>query len=407
MKILCSIFFCFFVFNINGQKFTTYRMADGLVNDAVNCLVIDQNDHVWFGTQNGLSFFDGTTWTNYNQSSHPDLIDNAITALDIDSDGNLWIGTDFGLNKFDGSNWVTYMETDGLADNRVKYINHTDETIWFANSAGITVFDKVSTWASYTSTDGLPFGGTNYITFDKEGDPLIGTPLAGMLYIFDSNINFITEMDGLLKNRVTSIAVDDGNNKWVGTSEGISVFNENNEHVVDYEFIFQLPPPDKINPIEDVQVDSKGNIWAGVYVDYLVTVGGVSMYDGSDWIQYEEKDGLAGPVVRRLAVDSKDNVWVATSTGVTLISDIESSIFDISGQGAVIIYPNFVNNKFTLEVEDNFIGSDFVIYTMQGQPVESRQINGRKTSISTSVLCSGVYLLVVDGSHSHKFIVAK
>ena len=30
-----------------------------------------------------------------------------------------------------------------------------------------------------------------------------------------------------------------------------------------------LPPPDTLNPVVDVALDSNRNVWAGIYVDYL------------------------------------------------------------------------------------------------------------------------------------------
>ncbi len=53
------------------------------------------------------------------------------------------------------------------------------------------------------------------------------------------------------------------------------------------------------------------------------------MFAGSEWVDYDEDDGLAGPVVRRLAIDSQNNVWVATSTGISKIGGFTSSAFDI------------------------------------------------------------------------------
>ena len=300
-----------------AQVFTNFTTSDGLINNTVNCLTIDGNDNLWFGTQEGLSFFDGTIWTNYDNTSYPDMVSNTILAIAVDADNNLWIGTDFGANKFDGTNWTTYTEDDGLADNRIKYIKADAEgNIWFANNDGISIFDGTN-WESYTMADGLPFGGTNYVTFDAQGNAFLGTPLGGVLIFDGTDFTSITENENLINNRVRSIAIDDNQNIWIGTAGGVSVFDENNEFINNHELIFELPPPDELNPVEDVQIASDGRVWVGVYVDYLVTEGGISTYDGSDWSDYNVDDGLIGPVVRRLAIDSQDNVWVATSTGIS------------------------------------------------------------------------------------------
>ena len=37
----------------------------------------------------------------------------------------------------------------------------------------------------------------------------------------------------------------------------------------------------------------------------------------SEWQDFHVSDGLAGPNVKGLVIDSEDNVWVATTTGVS------------------------------------------------------------------------------------------
>ena len=47
----------------------TYRASpEGLVSDFVLSIAVDGDD-VWFGTNNGVSKFDGTTWTTYDISN--------------------------------------------------------------------------------------------------------------------------------------------------------------------------------------------------------------------------------------------------------------------------------------------------------------------------------------------------
>ena len=65
--------------------------------------------------------------------------------------------------------------------------------------------------------------------------------------------------------------------------------------------MFPLPPPDTLNPVVDVALDSNGNVWAGIYVDYLISVGGLAVWNGTSWSDYnyvESNNGLVGPVVR-------------------------------------------------------------------------------------------------------------
>ena len=386
-----------------AQTFTNYTTDDGLINNTVNCLAIDVDDNLWFGTQEGVSFFDGINWTNFDVNSHPNLVSNTITAIAVDRDNNLWVGTDFGVSRFDGATWTTYTDDDGLADNRVRFINQDSQgNMWFANNDGISIFDGTN-WVSYVRDDGLPFGGTNYVTFDAMENVWLGTPLGGV-YIFDgSTFTTLTEDEGLLNDKVRSIAIDANQYKWVGTSDGVSVFDENNAWVTNHEIIFELPPPDELNPVEDVQVDSQGNVWVGVYVDYLVTEGGITVFDGSTWEDFDVSDGLAGPVVRRLAIDSKDNVWIATSTGVSKTNNIFIGIDEVV-DAAIRLYPNPATSSFMVNVPHKLQGTSYQLLNILGKTVLKGEIQKQELTLNVEDLTSGIYFLVMGEGYMRKII---
>jgi len=310
------------VYPLSGQSFTNYTTTNGLVSDNVSSVAIDANDNLWFGTQNGVSFFDRTNWTTYTNASDSGLVNDDITAVMVASTGNVWIGTSFGTSVFDGANWTAYTTADGLGNNQIKHIAEDQNGhIWFGTIAGASRFDGTA-WTNYGTNDGIPFGGVNHIELASNGNLWLSSGLGGAIVYDGNNFTAVTETDGLLNNKVRSIALDASGNKWVGTSDGITVLDGSNQFTENHTRLFILPPPDTLNPVEDVEVDSRGLVWAAVYVDYLVTEGGVSFYDGSTWTDFDVSDGLVGPVVRRLAIDSNDDVWVATSTGVSQISGI-------------------------------------------------------------------------------------
>ena len=85
----------------------TYSTKDGLINDTVTTVLKDKSDNWWFGTKQGLSSFNNSTWTNYSVATH-NLVSNKIKFLAIDIDGTIWIATDQGLSHFTGGKWVNY-----------------------------------------------------------------------------------------------------------------------------------------------------------------------------------------------------------------------------------------------------------------------------------------------------------
>lgn len=387
---------------VNAQTFNTYTENDGLANDNVHCLTIDANDEPWFGTQSGVSHFDGSSWTTYNTTSDPSMADDNILAIAAMSNGDLWIGTDFGVSVYDGSTWTTYTENDGLGNDQIKCITEgANGDVWFGTNDGASVYDG-SNWTSFGTTEGLPFGGVNDIQLHSNGNVWFGTGLGGV-YIYDgSSFTSLEEADGLLNDKVRTIGFDQQGRAWVGTADGITVFDANNAFDINYTTMFSLPAPDTLNPIEDLAMDSEGNVWVGVYVDYLVTEGGVCLFDGN-WTQYEPSDGLAGPVVRQLAIDGNDDVWVTTSTGVTKINDAPVGIEDDNVTSQFSLYPNPAKDFITVELTSADHARkqlEFYNSNLQQLWVEQLTTGQQQHLISVANLPPGIYFVKVDAQVS-------
>ncbi len=386
-------------------EITNYTTEDGLLSNNTSSVWVDTEDNIWFGTQDGVAKFDGTnTWSSYTKDDG--LIDNNVTAICVDSDGNLWAGTDFGLSKFDGEIWTDYTEANfALLDDRITYIAESpNKHIWVGNKMGVSIISPQAGPSDPIVQFTVPFGGVTHITFGPEA--LISTALDGlMVYNGPNDVYFINESDGLLSNKVRAVAVDGSFQKWIASADGISVFDANGQFMGDHEYIFELPPPDKLNPVEDIKIDSKGSIWAGVYVDYLVTEGGISFLNGSSWGDYDVEDGLVGPVVRKIAIDSKDNIWVSTSTGVSKIGAVATSNSHLYKKNQVNIFPNPSADYLILESPPYLKNKRFEIQSIDGKSMKDGWIVADKQNVDLTNLKAGIYVLLIDELYQSTFIV--
>jgi ligand-binding sensor domain-containing protein len=395
-----------FLLNANAQTFTNYTIAEGLASNNVLCVDVDASDNLWFGTQFGISKFDGTTWTTFDTGTYPIIPDDNIQAIFIDSNGDTWVGTDFGISMYNGTTWTTYTSADGLGNEQIKCIGE-DATgkMWFGTSNGVSTLDG-STWTNYGTSDGIPFGGVNSITLHTNGEVWLGTGLSG-IRIFDGiAFNPIQETEGLISNKIRAIAIGTNGKKWVGTADGITTLTSQDVFSKNHTTIFTLPAPDTLNPIEDVKIDGNGLVWAGIYVDYLVTEGGVSVYTGSQWIQFDVNDGLVGPVVRALAIDSNNDVWVATSTGVSKIS--ETLFLSIQSQEKEVsfnIYPNPTSDYITIQFQNVNTQNTIDIYDVSMKLIKSVSVDSQsEITIPVSELTSGIYFANINGQ-AKRFVV--
>tara|TARA_B110000438_G_C15786394_1_gene638624 strand:- start:300 stop:1526 length:1227 start_codon:yes stop_codon:yes gene_type:complete len=395
MKLFSIVLATLFINCISGQTFTNYDTTSSeLIDNVVNWIDIDANDNVWMATQNGISKFDGTNWESYTTTSHPGLIDNNISSICVMSNGDIWAGSDIGVSKFNGSQWISFTELDGLGDNRVFHISQSsDGRIWFGEYDGITIYDG-SNWISYNMSDGLPFGGIYYSTFETNGDAWLASDLGGLIHFDGVTFTEYTENEGLINDGVRAIAIDNQNNKWTGTEDGISVLNNSNVFDVNHTMMLLLPPPDTLNPVEDIKINSAGDIWAGIYVDYLVTEGGIAMFDGTSWTDFDVSDGLIGPVVRSLAIDSQDAVWVATSTGVSKLSGVVGLKENIN-KNNIEIYPNPSSSHVNISFSTVYSNAKLCIYNANFQLIRNIDITDNKKNVVISIeeFDNGIYFL--------------
>src|SRR5260370_16013136 len=87
----------------------TYTIADGLARDSVNWIMQDSLGFLWFCTSEGLSRFDGYTFTNYG-------VDQGLPSRELNymieaHDGDYWIATSYGLVRFNPRRAATTQQT--------------------------------------------------------------------------------------------------------------------------------------------------------------------------------------------------------------------------------------------------------------------------------------------------------
>jgi ligand-binding sensor domain-containing protein len=76
----------------------TYTTADGLAHNEINKIVRDSRGFLWFCTIDGLSRFDGYTFTNFGPDQG--LPHANVTDLLETRSGEYWVGTYGGLVRF-------------------------------------------------------------------------------------------------------------------------------------------------------------------------------------------------------------------------------------------------------------------------------------------------------------------
>ncbi|MEM8599060.1 MAG: two-component regulator propeller domain-containing protein [Bacteroidota bacterium] len=78
-------------------------VEDGLSHSRVNAIAQDAEGFLWFGTDDGLSRYDGTGFRVYRHdpADPQSLPHSRVSTLYVEDDGSLWVGTQQGLSRFE------------------------------------------------------------------------------------------------------------------------------------------------------------------------------------------------------------------------------------------------------------------------------------------------------------------
>lgn len=87
------LFFLLQLHTVSGQDYSlrNFTVKDGLPSQEVYCALQDRKGQLWFGSDAGVSVYNGFHFTNY--STRDGLLDNSVFAMCEDSLDRIWFGT--------------------------------------------------------------------------------------------------------------------------------------------------------------------------------------------------------------------------------------------------------------------------------------------------------------------------
>lgn len=308
-------------FNGDIVQFPLYRHQESRPNslqyDDVNRFVEDRNGNIWIGTNGGgLIYFD-RKYNKFTQYLHKpadenSICSNVIVSLCIDHENNLWIGSYLGgLDKYDGNKFThfTHRENDpsSISNNSIwEIFEDREHNLWIGTlGGGLDRFDKrTNSFEHYTSKD--------------NGKPLLG-------------------------NFVAAILQDKKGNIWIGSENGLAVFNTKSS----YNAAYGATPGKKglsNNSIICLYEDSKGRIWVG-------TSDGLNLFDPftKKFQTFTVNDGLPDNVIFNVIEDSKHSFWISTPNGLCTAIPVEKG----DETELTIINYDKTNNLQSQEFNDN------------------------------------------------------
>lgn len=83
----------------DGQQWHSITSEDGLAGDIVYSIAQDRDGVFWFGTNKGLSRYDGKAWQTFGKGGANGLIDENVYAVVALPAGEVWVGTRGGVAR--------------------------------------------------------------------------------------------------------------------------------------------------------------------------------------------------------------------------------------------------------------------------------------------------------------------
>lgn len=339
-KIILLLLFTTLAYSHSQQlQFEHITTKDGLSNNNVKCILQDRQGFMWFGTEEGVSRFDGYNFVRYKHI--PDDVNsisaNYIWSMFEDSEGFIWIGTGNGLNKFDpvtekfSHYFHDEQRPESISDNDVTCIlEDSDGYLWIGTSHGLNQFNrKTQKFKHFIHEPHNPNSiSLNYISClyeDSRGDLWIGTgsiaaETSGGINKFDQktetfvSYKFEPSRYGH-SNWITAIAEDASANLWIGTDYGLREFNRNTNTFTHYYYHDSSPLSLARNTIQSVLIDSKDNVWVGSWGGGLNLLNKIS----GEFIQYhnnpQDTYSLNNNKVKTIYEDRNGCLWIGTTGG--------------------------------------------------------------------------------------------
>lgn len=289
--------------NIQTRSLNSLRLQEN--NMGVRSIYIDDTDLLWIGTAKSGVAYMGQNIYKFESKNLGD-----ITALAEDSTGHLWYGTsDKGIIGFEGK----------LASKRISAMAYTkDGSLWVGSPQnGLTRIKNGVSHIYSVANDStrriMIDDHINALISDKTGNLWIATD--GGLQAYNPRVNQFsnyTKENGKIRvNNITSLHYTKNNRILIGTSEGLIVMNLSTSEMRLYTGNSTNLTKFTNNYVTQVFEDSRGLIWVG-------TREGVNIWNpASDKLDYlNEKTGLCNNNICGIAEDGNHNVWLSTSNGV-------------------------------------------------------------------------------------------
>lgn len=294
-----------------------------LSGNAIYDVFKDKEGRIWMSTySDGVNIIESKKEGFYilrnEKNNKNSLLTNVVTSIIEDSDQNMWFGTNNGVSFWNRAKnqWKHLL----ISNTILTIIEDSQHKIWIGTySAGVYVLDKNGNIVHHyqklpnqTNTIGTNFVYT--IFEDSQGNIWIGG-IKGPLSKLDRKANTFKHIRIYQINNISKLNNDE---IMVATVNGLHILSLKTDQFKVWKHNENL----KSKCIFNILAESDSIVWLTAYG------GGLSRcnLNNGHIHNYAQKDGLASDISYAVLKDNQNNIWVSSEYGISKLNTKTDSI---------------------------------------------------------------------------------
>ncbi len=283
---------------LNALIINQWTGQDGLVSNNLTSVFQSSSNFIWVTTFNGFLRFDGVEFKLFDKSKISFLSSNGFYKGFEDSKGNLWFcSQSSGVIKYAYNNFEQILPVGrNSLSVRAIYEDH-DGNIWLGtNNEGLYLYKNQKLTKVNLKEYDLSY--IMDIVIDKDGAIYLATNGDGLLKFKEGELEQVAFGDGKNHNALNKLYIDNQGTIYVGSLDGLYYFNEKGQGEIEAL---------RGKGVNDIEIDDYDNIWvASEQGLFMVNLASNTVK------QYTDKEGLPGTQVSDLCFDHENSLWIST-----------------------------------------------------------------------------------------------
>lgn len=315
------------LFTQNSDTFNPEILLSG---QPITALHEDQTGLVWIGSEtSGLTIFDRNHHSfplyRHDEDRADSLGYDVLRTIKVDPSGGVWLATEGkGLDHLTADT-QTFEHHQSLPGLRLLAMERTKEGLfWISTRDGdLFTYDP----ESRKSLDQLPLllpfnipaplqiralfqGNDNSLWLGGDGTGLIRVPADGSA--IRQYYPRVDEQGNLTTRSIRTIHADHQGQIWVGSNNGLCVFDPIKERFTCYDHPDAVTPNQAENIFISITPIPDGTLWLGTFG------GGLCHLDprSGSWSTFTVDDGLPNNVIYGIIPDRENRLWISTNRGL-------------------------------------------------------------------------------------------